>query len=294
MELIKSYFNGFLQIALYTTVLLISFLYYKFKNDFYPNRKIDYFIGTILFIAFYYFVIFNKSFGWQLSLLLSSIFIVTACFYLLYNVNQEKKSNSFQILLFLSFLLLLFVPAAGSNTGLTRCSIVIVFVPYLLVTTKFRWQKNIVYLLLIITPFAIYDRFDKLFYDNHFNQLNHEPKTSVLKHVKTKENMAQLINQVDERVQYYKSKNKEVSFYGFYSHYFNYQYNINNKNNGFRQEITKKNLIKLPAINKEKIIFFVDIFENNNDNLLTLKQTFLNNNFEIISKDNFCILAPKK
>ena len=63
-------------------------------------------------------------------------------------------------------------------------------------------------MLLLSTPFAIYDRFDKLFYDNHFGQLNVEPKTSVFKHVKTRAKLAQLINDVDQSVNTYKSKNK--------------------------------------------------------------------------------------
>jgi hypothetical protein len=294
IDLLKSYFNGFLQIILYTTLILFAFLYYKFKENLFPNRKIDYLIGILFFIIFYYFLIFNKSFGWQLSLFLSSIFIATSLLYFIYSINQDSRNNNFQIITLIAMLLFLFVPAAGSNTGLTRCSIMIVFVPYLLVTTPFNWKKIIIFMLLLSTPFAIYDRFDKLFYDNHFGQLNVEPKTSVFKYVKTRAKLAQLINDVDQSVNTYKSKNKTVLFYGFYSHCFDYQYNINHKNTDFRQEITQKKLLDFVDKNKDKVILFVDFFENYNSNLLTLKNTFQKDKFEIIGKNNFCILAPKQ
>jgi len=67
LDLIKSYVNGFVQIVLNSFLILGLFFFY-YKKPIKTLNKIFYFTPIALFLIYYYFFIFNYSFGWKLSL----------------------------------------------------------------------------------------------------------------------------------------------------------------------------------------------------------------------------------
>jgi len=140
------------------------------------------------------------------------------------NPNHKFRFEHRNLVLFITLILFLLLPSAGSNTGLSRSSISIVFLPVFLINNFQSWKKYFVYIIIAILPFTIYDRFDKLFGDNNFKTLETELQNTKFKGIYTKNEKVKVINKINDLVSGINEKNEKVIFYGFMSHPFIYKY----------------------------------------------------------------------
>ena len=256
-HLMIGYLRSFVSIIILLAV--ISFLFYHFRN--YQNTRVfktKYFFILVAFWILYFLIIFNMRLAWRTAILLSSLYLFVLILHLYYALDSKKFNVKKLLLIHFVFIAFYFVPAAGSDTGLTKTAIMFLFVSYFISRNYFKSKKFVLFFLIIILPFTIYDRFDQFFGEKSFVKMNTTVKQSNhLKFIKTTKPKADLINDIIMIAREYQNKGQEVVFVSLFSHFFTYELNKAEVkvSKNFRMDVEKPQVVDEIStfINKQKV-----------------------------------------
>jgi len=291
------------KIVIYTGVLfLFDYIFYYYKKYMQKGYKILMLsMACGLFLFFMYYELLGVSYCYNLKLFYSSLvffILLKVCFKNLENNNYKAIIQNLILLVFA------FILQAGSITGLMGLSsILICFMPILLVESGFSFKKNM-YLMpfVIVFIFFIAREYTYTYEDSRmFSELTTTIKTQKkLNHVKTSPNRVIFIEDVmNEYSKLTINYNTHVVFFGKVSHVFYYltqntppypmSFDMYPDDN---YEIeSMKNQIK----KTRPVIFFLSHYPNFPEDKISasdIEKMFLQNNYRVIIKTTYKIYIP--
>jgi len=224
-HLIIGYLRSIVSILIFLCILI--FLFFQFR-EYQKDRifKFKYLIILVIFFALYITIVFNMRLAWRTAILLSSLYIFVLILHFYYAFDSKKFPVKELLITHLVFFVFYFTPAIGSDTGLTKTAIMFLFISVLITRSYFKAKSFIIFFLFLILPFTIYDRFDRLFGETSFVKLTATVNESnYLKHIKTTQPKADLINHIIKLTKGFQSNGHDVVFVSLFSHYFTYELN---------------------------------------------------------------------
>lgn len=212
MGLLRNYLKDGLQVLGY--IILISSTYWLWSK-----LRVKRYAKEVMVLILIPVLVLSISFSpyWINYALFVTATGISWCFYRWF-ICKEKMD--FTILL---FFLLLFVLPFGSNTGLLKASLGMVLFPFVYSIRRTNSQYWPV-LLFVLIPIAIMEYLSLTYEDKAIMHLTEEVNIEKLSEVRTSEVRSVFLNNVNNKVQYFKEKDYEIIFYGDKSHIFKYLY----------------------------------------------------------------------
>lgn len=258
VHLLNNYMNHFFKICKYLIVLVVLYwMYMKSEN----NKKLRY---VVLILSVFPFVLFLKfvflsGFNTKIALFFGAIII--AFLSLEFKSENPLFTITSKKIIVLSLILFQFLPCAGSNSGLKYSGIVIVFFSFIYFQSQLKYKKYFFFLILILVPFLIFEKFKIKFMDENFTKLNTKLEIENLAPIRTTSHRNNFINEVLLINNSEVKKGNNVLIYGSNAHIFNYL--VNNSKSLFKSFPMKLN-------NKEEFNFLKENYFKNKQPVVIL------------------------
>ena len=218
-RLLISYNRDLFEIAKYLSVLVLMAITYQFSVDYLKLKK---WVRIAAIFSFYLFFLYTNNpgkynYGFNLNIAALTIFIILILGYTFY---KEKKYLHVYILFVI--LSLIFIPAAGSNTGFLKVksfsSIVLIFLLFWNTKTnrKTSLQKCFIPTLIFsVMAYSVYNRVSWFYgdYDN-IKALKYTVNHEKLSYIKTTSYRKELIEKVIKELYKLNKRDSDIVFFG--------------------------------------------------------------------------------